>query len=218
MKRAAQVFAISASCWLAAACTPQQTRPTFVAGSDADRQCQALLAAPEIDPLRNLIPVEAIQIKQVPSAAMRTNTAKPDDKAREAVRMLEQAVRNCKEIHKAAGYVSYAMADIRDLRISDMRARLHRGEISYAAYNTRYLEILTEQADQNVRFAEAYERGRQAGNEAALAMSNQIQSDMDRERFYNELSNIRFEQSMAQYRRWNCSANTLGSTTYVSCY
>lgn len=218
MKRLHGIMAVCALGAAAAACTPQQARPTFVAGSDADRQCQALLAAPEIDPLRNLIPVEAIQIKLVPSAAMRTNTAKPDDKAREAVRMLEQAVRNCKEIHKAAGYVSYAMADIRDLRISDMRARLHRGEISYAAYNARYLEILTEQADQNVRFAEAYERGRQAGNEAALAMSNQIQSDLDRERFYNELSNIRFEQSMSRYRTWNCSASAIGSTTYVNCF
>jgi len=203
---------------LLAACTPQKAQPAFVAGSDADRQCKALLAAAEIDPVRNHIPVEAIQIKQVPTPAMLADTTRPDDKAKVAVRLLEQAVRNCKEIHKTAGFASYAMQDIRDLRISDIRARLYRGEISYAAFNTRYLEILTEQADHNARFAEAYERGRAAGNETAAAMAQQIHNDLQQQELVNELRSMRYEQSMSQYRTWNCSARALGSTTYVNCF
>lgn len=211
----------AAALLLLAGCVAQAQRgPQTVAASTAD-ECRSLLADSRIDPVRNRIPTQAIELSAVPTMTMLTDTSRADAAQREAVRVLEEAVRTCRDRYRQAGYHSGAFEDVRDLRISDIRARLNQGEISFGAYNNRYIEILTAYADQQSRAASAYAQGVSAGNTAFYQQLQAVQmqqQSLQMQNMQNELSTIRSQQFNSQYRMWNCNANAVGNTTFVNCY
>jgi hypothetical protein len=206
---------------LLAGCVAQAQRGPQTVAAPAAAACQTALADSRIDPVRGRIPVQAIDLNDVPSMAMLTDTGRPDAAQREAARVLEEAIRTCRERYRLAGYHTGAFEDVRDLRISDIRARLHRGEIGFGTYNNRYVEILTAYADQQSRAANAYAQGVSAGNAAFYQQLQTVQlqqQTLQMQSMQNELSNIRSQQFNSQYRVWNCHANGVGNTTFVNCY
>jgi len=205
------------------ACTnANDNRPDLTSGNAA-QSCRARLGDAKLDPLRGKLVLEAVNLSGVPNQAMLSNAARPNEAEREAARHFEEAARGCKAEYEQTGYTFYAMQDVRDLRISDIRARLHKGEISFGAYNARYIEIMAAFAEQEARRADAFSRGKQAGDQnfyAQMTMMQQMQQTQQLQNIQNELSNIRSEQSLSQYKMWNCNADRLGrtSTVIVNCY
>jgi len=205
-----------------AACSPRSDMRPDMEKSSAASACQALMADSRMDALRPRLIVEAVDLRRVPTQQMLTDAAKPTEAERDAVRVFEENARACKQDYEKSGYRFYAIQDVRDLRISDIRARLHKGEITYGAYNNRYVEILSAYAEQQSRMADAYSRGKAAGDAAEAAFNTQLmlnQQMIQNQQIQNELSAIRSQQTTSQYRLWNCNSSSLGSgLVSVTCY
>ncbi len=180
-----------------------------------DDDCLPLYRAASFTSLRGKIPV---QPAEVPTRAMLLAAGAPTAEEIQAIKKLEEADRQCREIRSNNKNPVSATEEILNQRISKLRYGLFNGDIPYAVYNYGVAKAIKEQNAFHVQGQEAFAKGREIGGQKAAAFNAQLQQ-MQMQSQMNSIQNQLNYYNSSSTGYWNCTVtSSTADSAFVSCY
>lgn len=168
--------------------------------------CLPLYQNAAMSPLKGKIP---IMPSDIPTQEMIMQSAPASQEEIQAIKVLEEADRTCKQMREKKGSQTSATEDIYTMRISKLRYGLFNGEIPYAVYNYGIVKAMQDQMGFAQQGKAAFMKGQEVGARKAAAFNAHLSNIQNQYNSYNFNSN----------RTWNCTASPITDyTARVSCY